>query len=101
MTVTQVIHVKDSKPGDVYIGRAGKGQDGYFGNPYRLTDESRRAEVIAKYAQHFQERLRDPEFKRRVLELKGKRLVCFCAPKPCHGDVIAAWLNSLEWPEWP
>jgi hypothetical protein len=22
-------------------------------------------------------------------ELKGKRLGCYCAPKPCHGDVLA------------
>ncbi len=21
--------------------------------------------------------------------LKGKRLACFCAPYPCHGDVLA------------
>jgi hypothetical protein len=35
--------------------------------------------------------LRDrPELIERARrELKGKRLGCYCAPKPCHGDVLA------------
>jgi Domain of unknown function (DUF4326) len=39
---------------------------------------------------------KDPEFKRRILALKGKRLGCFCQPEACHGDVIADWLNKME-----
>jgi hypothetical protein len=27
-------------------------------------------------------------------ELKGKNLVCFCAPKPCHGDVLLRIANE-------
>ena len=27
-------------------------------------------------------------------ELSGKRLGCFCAPLPCHGDVLAEIANS-------
>jgi hypothetical protein len=26
--------------------------------------------------------------------LRGKRLACWCAPLPCHGDVIVEWLES-------
>jgi hypothetical protein len=30
-----------------------------------------------------------------VLELKGKRLGCFCVPrKACHGFIIAEWLDG-------
>ncbi len=32
---TRVVNIR-KKAYDVYIGRAGKGQDGYFGNPFRL-----------------------------------------------------------------
>jgi hypothetical protein len=28
--------------------------------------------------------------------LRGKTLGCFCKPHPCHGDIIAAYLDSLE-----
>lgn len=79
---------------DVYIGRAGHGHDGYFGNPFAVITTSR-ATAIWKFRAYFLTRLEtDAEFKRRVLALKGKRLGCFCAPKDCHGDVIAAWVDA-------
>jgi hypothetical protein len=77
---------------DVYIGRAGKGQDGYFGNPFRLRTSETRGATIERYRKYFHDRLEtDPEFKRRVHELKGKTPGCFCKPYPCHGDVIAKY----------
>ena len=30
-----------------------------------------------------------------VVKLKGKTLGCFCKPYPCHGDIIAEYLNLL------
>lgn len=82
---------------DVYIGRAGKGQDGYFGNPIRLQKGQSRGETIAAYKQYFYARLAsDTEFKQRIHELKGKRLGCFCKPNACHGDVIVEYLNTLQ-----
>ena len=78
---------------DVYIGRAGKGQNGYFGNPF--SGPNREANV-KQFHTYFHERIKtDDEFRRRVMKLRGKRLGCFCAPNPCHGDVIADYLNSL------
>jgi hypothetical protein len=81
---------------DVYIGRAGKGQDGYFGNPFRLRYGEQRGATIERYRNYFHNRMEtDPEFNRRVHELKDRTLGCFCKPYPCHGDVIAEYLNSL------
>jgi hypothetical protein len=81
---------------DVYIGRAGRGEDGYFGNPFRLKPSETRGATIERYRTYFHDRLKtDPEFKRRVHELKGRTLGCFCKPYPCHGDVMAEYLNSL------
>lgn len=83
---------------DVYIGRGGHGQDGYFGNPFRLNAEASsevRAEALSKFRTYFDERIRiDAEFRRRVEGLRGKRLGCFCKPKPCHGDVYVEHLDS-------
>ncbi len=82
---------------DVYIGRAGRGEDGYFGNPFRMGNGISREDTVQKFQKYFIVRIEnDSEFRRRVLALKGKRLGCFCKPKACHGDVIADWLNKME-----
>jgi len=78
---------------DVYVGRAGHGNDGYFGNPFK---SSNRDESIARFEQYFQERIKnDPEYRRRILSLQGKVLGCFCKPQKCHADIIAKYLNSI------
>jgi hypothetical protein len=82
---------------DVYIGRAGRGEDGYFGNPFRMGNGTSREDAVQSFQRYFTERIeKDSEFRRRALALKGKRLGCFCKPKACHGDVIADWLNKME-----
>lgn len=91
---TKVVNIhKDAY--DVYIGRAGKGQDGYFGNPFKLKEGSKKGSTIGLYRDYFHKRmLNDPEFKQKILSLKGKTLGCFCKPNDCHGDVIAEYLNN-------
>ena len=49
---TQVINLKHARPGDVYIGRAGKGRPGPWGNPFRLQntkDDTQRQAVLDRY----------------------------------------------------
>lgn len=71
----------------VYIGRPSK-----WGNPFVIGKDGEREEVILKYENYI---LNNPllleECKR---ELRGKNLVCFCAPKPCHGDVLLKIANE-------
>jgi len=96
---TRVVNIRTAGY-DVYIGRAGHGQDGYFGNPFRLEAGQPRGTTIEKYRKYFYNRLEtDPEFKRRIHELKDKTLGCFCKPYACHGDVIKEYLDGL--PELP
>lgn len=81
---------------DVYIGRAGKGQDGYFGNPFRLKQDMDRGGTLAGFREYFYRRLaNDAEYRRRVHELQGKTLGCFCKPHPCHGDIIKEYLDRM------
>jgi len=91
------------EPFDVYIGRAGRGQDGYFGNPVAMGRKCPVCRSVHRsggstlpcYKQWFANRLAtDNEFLRRILELKGKRLGCFCKPRPCHGDVIVQFVDN-------
>ena len=81
---------------DVYIGRPGRGLAGPFGNPFKVGRDGTREECIEKYRAYFYRRLEEePEFKKAVLELKGKVLGCFCVPLKCHGDVIVEYLESV------
>ncbi len=84
---------KYREPFDIYIGRPS-----LFGNPYRIGPDGSREDVIQKYREYFYHRLEtDPVFKRDVLNLRGKRLGCYCKPQACHGDVIAEYLNNLPY----
>ena len=95
---TRVINIKEGKHFDVYIGRPGRGQSGYFGNPISLNQRCPEcgsthrdnASVVKCYAVYFSRRFhKDPEFRHKVKALKGKRLGCFCKPDACHGDILA------------
>ena len=90
---TRVVNLR-SEPYDVYIGRAGKGKDGYFGNPL-LIGAKTRDQVIKEFDTYMRGRFaKDPEYRKRIMELKGKTLGCFCKPLACHGDVIVALLEG-------
>lgn len=98
---TTVVNIQDTRAG-VYIGRGpggrvGRqpGERGYFGSPFPLHDEREREAVVARYRTWFERRVgSDPVFRREVLKLRGKQLICFCAPRACHGQVIAEWVDA-------
>lgn len=93
---TTIVNIKTGQSYDVYIGRAGHGQDGYFGNPFKLESNMNRGDTIAKYKKYFHNKLaNDSTFKQRIHTLRGKTLGCFCKPHPCHGDIIKEYLDSL------
>lgn len=94
-TITRIVNIRQENY-DIYIGRAGKGQDGYFGNPIRLNANEPRGATLERYEAYFYKRLKeDKEFRGRIHALKGKILGCFCKPHPCHGDIIKKYLDSI------
>jgi hypothetical protein len=93
---TKVVNLY-KEPYDIYIGRPGKGVSGYFGNPIPLRPGDSRGSTLDRFREYFFTRLeQDPEFKAHIMTLKGKTLGCFCHPNPCHGDIIADYLNNLQ-----
>lgn len=87
--VTTVVNINYARF-DQYIGRGSP-----FGNPYPITAEEGRDEVIRKFEIDFHARLKmDADFLRRVLALEGKILGCHCKPLRCHGDSIVKFLNE-------
>ena len=74
--------------GAIYIGRGSQ-----WGNPFRIGRDGDRATVIAKYKRW----LADEHHLLRALdELRGHDLVCFCAPHPCHGDLLLRLANATR-----
>jgi hypothetical protein len=84
--MTLVVHCKLSKY-DVYIGRPS-----IWGNPFQIGKDGTREEVLEKYRTWLKSK---PDLLRMIKrELRGKVLGCWCKPKACHGDVLAALANS-------
>jgi hypothetical protein len=68
----------------VYVGRPTK-----WGNPFVIGLDGDRDEVIQKFERQLPHSLAGAD----IEELAGKDLVCWCAPKPCHADVLLFWAN--------
>lgn len=85
-----VVNVHRAKRWDVYVGRAGRHGPGTWGNPFVIGVDGNRGQVIAKFRDWI---LTQPQLLRRLPELRGKVLGCFCAPAPCHADVLAEMAN--------
>jgi hypothetical protein len=74
--------------GAVYIGRGSK-----WGNPFVIGRDGDRAAVIAKYERYLRSR---HDLLLALDELRGKDLVCFCAPLACHGDLLLRLANATR-----
>ena len=76
---------KDNVPaGAVYIGRGSP-----WGNPFKIGVHGTRDEVCDRFE-------RDVLPALDVSSLRGKHLVCFCAPSRCHGDAILRKANEHQ-----
>lgn len=85
-----VVHCKRSAY-DVLVDRTTP-----FGNPFIINARDTRADVIAKFERYARARIRqDKAWAAQVLELRGRVLGCWCAPKPCHGDVLLQLADEL------
>ena len=69
-------HHGDAPQDAIYIGRGSP-----WGNPFVIGRDGPREEVIARFEREVLPKL-------DLSPLRGKSLVCFCAPKACHGDVL-------------
>ncbi len=73
-------------PGSVSIMRPG-----LWGNKFEIGRDGTREEVVAKFRAWLPSQPALVE--RAKLALRGRDLVCCCAPKQCHGDV---WLEAVN-----
>lgn len=70
----------------VYVGRPSK-----WGNPFVVDKDGDRDAVITAYMAWF---TLNKTLQGDLHELRGKDLVCWCAPLPCHADVLLELANK-------
>ena len=95
-----MITVGNKKQGarGIYVGRPSP-----LGNPFPLHREAERAAVIRDYEEWLAEQLLDARSAasieiHRLAALARKQdicLVCFCAPKACHADIIKRTIEAM------
>ena len=84
---------EDLLPGAVYIGPPIPGLPrSKWRNPYKIGRDGTLEEVTAKFERH----LYDSGLINQIHELRGRDLVCWCAPEPCHGDVLLRLANERD-----
>lgn len=92
---TELVNVSEhGREGVTMIDRSTR-----FGNPFKMRKdggEYTREGCVEAYREWFRGELEDGEFRHAVEQLRGETLGCWCAPKPCHGDVILEYLRG-EW----
>lgn len=74
----------------VYIGRPSE-----YGNPFLVGEKYKRGEAVKAYeAWAEKEDIDYPKLRSMLSRGLKIALVCFCHPKPCHGDVIKKRLHE-------
>lgn len=88
-----ICDVLNKRTHGVPAGAVSMGRGSKWGNPFVIGPDGDRATVIARHARW----LRDQHHLLRALpELRGRTLVCFCAPRPCHGDLLWRLANGTR-----
>jgi hypothetical protein len=85
-------------PNNVYVGRAGvvfidgrrfPETASVFCNPFKIGKDGTRDEVIEKYRRFMKDKLdANSLLREKLVAMEGKNLGCWCAPEPCHGNVL-------------
>ena len=82
----KVLNRKNGEADSVFIGRPSK-----YGNPFPITKSDDRHSVLQKYWSWIHQQ--DELLLQARVELRGRNLLCFCAPEPCHGDILLRIVN--------
>ena len=86
LNASKDVNLRNLNSHELYVGRPT-----FWGNPFYIGRDGTREEVIERYRNLL---LCNPLMLERVKELKGKDLVCWCAPKPCHADILLELANE-------
>lgn len=100
ITIKNLRNEKIYKPWQVRVDRAS-----VLGNPFYISDESKRDEICDKYEVYFVALINGQAHKegflaslRHLLDIYMKyhilELFCWCAPKRCHAETIKRYIEK-------
>ncbi len=91
---------------NVYIGRKNivfidgvrfPPQDSIWSNPFKISGDMSRDDVLEKYRNYLAQKLEDnPKMIDELKKLKDKNLGCWCNPDKCHGDILIEFINKYS-----
>lgn len=89
-----VVNIIKTKKYDVYIGRPS-----IWGNPWKIGADGTRKQVIKKHRDWLAGKVceypkRRAKVLKRLPELRGEVLACWCKPASCHGDILLKLANK-------
>ena len=70
--------------------------DSLWTNPFTITKEQSREEVLKLYKIYIEEKIEKNNLYFELNKLKGKKLGCWCKPENCHGDILVDLVNKYE-----
>lgn len=97
-----------ANPENVYVGRAGvvfiekqrfPKEASIWANPFKVgegTGKYTRGEALRLYEEYIRAKIRGEYGVEKLLALKGKHLGCWCAPEPCHAEVLLRLIDEAE-----
>ena len=70
-----------------------------WGNPFVIGPNGTREEVIAKYEKYLLQKIYHGDcLLVDLASLDNKLLACWCAPLPCHGNILIKYIGlAVEW----
>lgn len=91
--MVRILNKRRGEIDGVYVGRPTK-----WGNPFPVGPDCTQEQAVAKYREWVMKQ--DQAVLRVMMRemLRGKDLVCWCAPLPCHAQVIADIANEESEP---
>ena len=101
--MVKVVNLRSGNRFDLYIGRRKGGAYNKWENPYLVNARRSRMQAIIEYERHLLSQLDAGEVTRKELadmHARGTVLGYFCAPKHCHGEVIALYTLAAAHSGW-
>ena len=94
-----IVNLRNTTGGEEWFGRVVVvDRRTVWGNRFRIGQDGSRLEVIEKFRLELLQKVQtDPDMVPALARLHGQVLGCWCAPEPCHAEVLeraARWAHQ-------
>jgi hypothetical protein len=68
-------------------------KESIWANPFKVSDNESNESACKKYEEYIRKR---PDLLEKLESLVGKKLACWCFPKPCHTQVLIKLMKERK-----